>query len=281
MKKVIVIVGPTGSGKTKLSIEIAKAFQGEIVNGDSVQVFKGYDIGSSKIDEKDMQGIKHHMISHIEPNASYDVSKFQKDGRSVLENIKLPIVCGGTGLYIKALLYHYEFMPYEKVIDHVSIDEKIDYILTHDKDIHIDMKNVRRVESAYQLIKNGYKKTVMNSKHTPLFDVCSIYLDVDRVELKDTLKLRLERQLQQGFIEEVKTLKDSYQVKPFIGYKEVDAYLDGHLSYEDMKSEIVKKSMLFAKRQKTWFKNQMQTHVFQANDKELLKKVKEVIIKWR
>jgi tRNA dimethylallyltransferase len=281
MKKVIVIVGPTGSGKTKLSIEIAKTFQGEIVNGDSVQVFKGYDIGSSKIDEKDMQGIKHHMISHIEPNASYDVSKFQKDGRSVLENIKLPIVCGGTGLYIKALLYHYEFMPYEKVIDHVSIDEKIDYILTHDKDIHIDMKNVRRVESAYQLIKNGYKKTDMNSKHTPLFDVCSIYLDVDRVELKDTLKLRLERQLQQGFIEEVKTLKDSYQVKPFIGYKEVDAYLDGHLSYEDMKSEIVKKSMLFAKRQKTWFKNQMQTHVFQANDKELLKKVKEVIIKWR
>lgn len=281
MKKVIVIVGPTGSGKTKLSIEIAKAFQGEIVNGDSVQVFKGYDIGSSKIDEKEMQGIKHHMISHIEPNASYDVSKFQKDGRSVLENIKLPIVCGGTGLYIKALLYHYEFMPYEKVIDHVSIDEKIDYILTHDKDIHIDMKNVRRVESAYQLIKNGYKKTDMNSKHTPLFDVCSIYLDVDRVELKDTLKLRLERQLQQGFIEEVKTLKDSYQVKPFIGYKEVDAYLDGHLSYEDMKSEIVKKSMLFAKRQKTWFKNQMQTHVFQANDKELLKKVKEVIIKWR
>lgn len=281
MKKVIVIVGPTGSGKTKLSIEIAKAFQGEIVNGDSVQVFKGYDIGSSKIDEKEMQGIKHHMLSHIEPNASYDVSKFQKDGRSILEDIKLPIVCGGTGLYIKALLYHYEFMPYEKVIDHVSIDEKIDYILTHDKDIHIDMKNVRRVESAYQLIKNGYKKTDMNSKHTPLFDVCSIYLDVDRVELKDTLKSRLERQLQQGFIEEVKTLKASYQVKPFIGYKEVDAYLDGHLSYEDMKSEIVKKSMLFAKRQKTWFKNQMQTHVFQANDKELLKKVKEVIIKWR
>jgi tRNA dimethylallyltransferase len=280
MKKVIVIVGPTGSGKTKLSIEIAKAFQGEIINGDSVQVYKGYDIGSSKIDEQDMQGIKHHMLSHVEPNDSYDVSRFQKDGRAILENIKLPIVCGGTGLYIKALLYHYEFMPYEKMIDHVSIDDKIEYILTHDKNIQIDMKNLRRVESAYQLIKHGYKKTDMKSKHTPLYDVCSIYLDVDREELKDILKSRLELQLQQGFIEEVKSIKALYQVKPFIGYKEVDAYIEGHMTLEEMKSEIIKKSMLFAKRQKTWFKNQMHTHVFQAHDHALVKNVKEVILKW-
>lgn len=280
MKKVIVIAGPTGSGKTALSIALAKTFQAEIINGDSVQVYQGYDIGSSKISDKDMQGINHHLLSHVLPSDSYDVSRFQKDGRAIINHIKLPIVCGGTGLYIKALLYNYEFKPYEKTQDNLSLDEKIAFILEHDKDIQFDVNNIRRVESAYQLIKHGYKKTDLTSKDTPLYDVCTIYLDIDRLQLKDILKSRLESQIQQGFIEEVKRIKQSYRVKPFIGYKEVDAYLEGQLSYENMKHEIIKKSMLFAKRQKTWFKNQMHTHVFQAQDKDLIRHVSEVISKW-
>jgi tRNA dimethylallyltransferase len=281
MKKVIVIAGPTGSGKTALSIALAKTFHAEIINGDSVQVYQGYDIGSSKISDNDMQGIKHHLLSHVSPSDSYDVSRFQKEGREIINHIKMPIVCGGTGLYIKALLYDYEFKPYEKTQDNLSVVEKIAYILEHDKDIQLDVNNTRRVESAYQLIKHGYKKTDIASKDTPLYDVCTIYLDIDRLQLKDILKSRLDTQIQQGFIEEVKRIKQSDRVKPFIGYKEVDAYLEGQLSYEDMKHEIIKKSMLFAKRQKTWFKNQMHTHVFQAQDKDLIRHVSEVISKWR
>jgi tRNA dimethylallyltransferase len=280
MKKICVIVGPTGSGKTKLSIDIAKKFQGEIINGDSVQVYKGYDIGSAKIKDDEMQHIKHHLLSHVSPEENYDVSRFQKDGRSVIENIDFPIVCGGTGLYIKALLYDYEFKPLKKHED-ITLTEKIDYILKHDSNIDIDFKNERRVDSAYQLILNGYKKSEINRKNTPLYDILTIYLDVDRAQLKQQLMERLDQQLSNGFISEVKTLKEISPIKNVIGYKEIEHYLNNEIDFETMKDMIILKSMKFAKKQKTWFKNQMKVIMFQAYDKDLTTKVEEAIRAWR
>ena len=280
MKKVCVIVGPTGSGKTKLSIEIAKTFHGEIINGDSVQVYQGYDIGSAKIKDHEMEHIKHHLLSHVSPEEYYDVSRFQKEGRDVIDHVDFPIVCGGTGLYIKALLYDYEFKPIEKKQD-ILISEKIAYILTHDPEIDLDFKNERRIESAYQLISSGYKKSEINRKNVPLYDILTIYLDMDRVILKNQLEIRLDLQLSSGFIEEVERLKKAFPIKNVIGYKEVNAYLDQEIDLDTMKEMIISKSMKFAKKQKTWFKHQMNTVSFDARDHELTKKVEEAIRLWQ
>lgn len=268
MKKVICVMGPTASGKTKLSIELAKAIGGEIINGDAVQIYKELNIGSAKIKDEEMDGIKHHLLSTKELKDAYTVYNFQKDARQIIDEVAIPVVTGGSGLYIKAALYNYEFESYDDTFDDVTLEEKIQFIKQNDPELVIDFDNERRVESAYKNIKSGYLRSEKKSKNEPLYDIYLIYLDLDREVLRQRLIQRLDMMLAEGFLEETKNLID--EELNIIGYRELKNYLLGHLTLEAAKEEIIKTSMRFAKRQRTWFINQMQPNVYNALSETLI-----------
>jgi tRNA dimethylallyltransferase len=286
MKKVIVIVGPTASGKTKLSVELAKKIDAEIINGDSVQIYQRLDIGSAKIKEEEKQGIKHHLFDVCDPKDSYTAYQFQKDVRELIDKIEMPMIVGGTGLYIKSALYDYEFededdkVDVEKMYQNVSNEELYEKLLILDPNIDIDKHNRRRLLRALALAHQGNYRSKKQNKDEPLYDMCIIYLDLDRTVLEERLHLRLEKQLQEGFIDEVKALKrDGIKINA-IGYREVDQYLDEILTYEEMKKEIIKKSKALAKKQKTWFKNQMHAHLLDALSDDLVEQATNIVLRF-
>ena len=275
MKKFVIIVGPTGSGKTKLSIEVAKYFHGEIINGDSVQVYRGLDIGSAKIKMSEMMGIKHHLLDIRDPKESYSVYEFQQDVRSLLERIDFPIIVGGTGFYINAAISNYEFI--EEKRDH-TFDEKYSdksnleiyhELLSLDPEIVIDPKNRRRILRALEQALQGTPRSKKQKKDEKLYHPLIIYLDLPKDILMDRLWQRLEIQVKDGFVDEVKILKDQGIKINAIGYREIDQYLSGDLSYDAMKVAIIKASKTLAKKQKTYFMNQMKLNVFDALSKTL------------
>jgi len=270
MKKVIVITGPTGSGKTRLSIEVAKLFGAEIINGDSVQVYKGLDIGSAKITTKEKKGVVHHLLGINSNIGSYSVYNFQKDARKLIDEIKVPLIVGGTGLYIKAALYDYEFREEkrdfafeEKYSDYAN--EKIyELLLQYDPKIMIDAKNRRRLLRALEQALKGELRSKRQSKDVPLYDILIIYLDIDRTILETRLVKRLDEQIKAGFLDEVKELRNKRIEVNAIGYRELNKYLAGIYSLDEAKAEIVKVSKRFAKKQKTWFKNQTNSTIYNA-----------------
>lgn len=283
MKKVVVIVGPTGSGKTGLSIKLAKAFHAEIINGDSVQVYRGLDIGSAKIKKEDMQGVKHHLFDVCDPSKTYSVFAFQKDVRKHLENIDFPMIVGGTGLYIKAALYDYEFKEekrdtsFEEIYQSYSNEALYEMLLALDPDITIDLNNRRRVLRALYLAQSGELRSQKTKKDDLLYEACIIYLDLDRTLLEQRLIERLDLQMKEGFIEEVKSLKDQGVEINVIGYRELSHYLDGLMTLEEAKAEIIKVSKKLAKKQKTFFKNQMSLHVLDAKSATLYEDAHQLI----
>ncbi len=283
MKKVCVIVGPTASGKTKLSIELAKAYDMEIINGDSVQVYQRLDIGSAKIKDHEKEGIKHYLIDHIDPRKQYSVYDFQQDVRLAIEKIDFPLIVGGTGLYIKAALYDYEFeeMGRDDTFEHIYQDMPTEMIYQEliklDKDIVIDSKNRRRVLRALEQAKLGYLRSEKDKKDQLLYDALIIYLDLDRKTLEERLIKRLDDMIEEGFIEEVASLLKDDMNKNVIGYRELAQYLKGELSLIEAKALIIKKSKQLAKKQKTWFKNQMHPHILDAQSQTLLSDCKSLI----
>jgi tRNA dimethylallyltransferase len=283
MKQVIVICGPTASGKTSLSIKLAKHYQLDVINGDSVQIFKGYNIGSAKIKDDDMQGITHHLINIKDANETYDVSKFQKDVRQLIHQQSTSMIVGGTGLYIKAALYDYHF--YEEsnneIIDFPSEEMMIKTIYEADPNASFDHKNLKRVKRMYQKVMFGHKPSENIHKDKPLFDILTLYLDIPRDILKKRIIQRLEEQIDQGFIEEVQHLSKHGSVKDVIGYREIQAYLNQKMTLEEAKTQIVKKSMAFAKRQKTWFMNQMHPIIIDGLSKDILEKSIKEIDAWK
>lgn len=270
MKKVICIVGPTGSGKTKLSIDIAKHFGAEVINGDSVSLYKKLDIGSAKITVDEMQGIVHHLISYVTLEESYTVYNFQQDVRGLIKDIKVPLIVGGSGLYIKSALYDYEF-EHQNKIDYPSLSEMVKALKKEDPDAIIDFNNQRRIESAYRVLMTGNKRSEKNKNNNPLYDIFLIYLDIDREILKKRLSLRLDNMIDKGFIEETKNLI-AYELN-IIGYREIKEYLKGNYTLDEAKEKIITSTMRFAKRQKTWFINQMQPHVYDALNPNLTKNI--------
>jgi len=263
MKKVIVIVGPTGSGKTSLSIKLAKQFNAEIINADSVQVYQGLNIGSAKIKEEEKQNIKHHLLDVVSLEDEYTVYHFQKDVRALIDRIEVPMIVGGTGLYIQAALYDYEFIESKRDIDfeqkHELESNELIYqkLIKLDPNIKIDLQNRRRLLRAYEQALLGEKRSEKKKKDQILYDALIIYLDLDRTVLEQKLVQRLERQLNDGFIDEVKKLKEQNIHVNAIGYKELDQYLEGAYTLLEAKEAIIKSSKRLAKKQKTWFKNQM------------------------
>ncbi len=267
MKKVIVIVGPTGTGKTELSIRLAKEIGAEIINGDSVQVYQGLDIGSAKIKESEKQGITHHLLDVVREINTYSVYNFQKDARALIEKIEIPMIVGGTGLYIKAAVYDYEFKEtksdssFEIRHQEQTNGELYQQLIKLDPNIEIDQKNRRRLLRALEQAQKGDLRSLKTKKDVLLYDALIIYLDIDKNTLEKRLISRLDQQIKDGFIKEVKNISQPVNA---IGYRQIASHLAGECSLEEARLEIVKASKRLAKKQKTWFKNQMNPLILDA-----------------
>ncbi|WP_084301339.1 tRNA (adenosine(37)-N6)-dimethylallyltransferase MiaA [Haploplasma modicum] len=270
MKKVIVIVGPTGSGKTKYSVKLAKKINGEIINGDSVQIYKELNIGSAKIKEHEMENIKHHLFSIKHVGEEYSAFNFQTDARKLINDINTPILVGGTGFYIKSALYDYEFNKEEEndlFIDKSNL-EIYEELIKLDKNIEIDKDNRVRLVRALNLAKSGNLRSEKSGSNNKLFDIFTIYLDVNRVKLKELLIKRLDIMINSGLIEEAKMLFDNNIFLNIIGYRELHHYFLGEYTLEEAKTAIIRSSLNLAKKQKTWFINQMNTTLYDPFDED-------------
>ena len=263
MKKVVVILGPTGVGKTKLSLEIAKKYHGEIISGDSIQVYKDVNIGSAKIKKDEMQNIPHHMIDVFKPNEECSVALFQKMVRECISRIDFPIIVGGTGLYIDSVIKNYEFNEkrdddYLKKYDNMSNEELYNHLISLDKTINqIHPNNRKRVLRALEVIeKTGTSITQKNQKHTPYYDALILFLTTNREELYRRINIRVDEMIEEGLVDEARLLYDKNIRIHAIGYKELNSYFDGEISLSEAISEIKKNSRHYAKRQETWFKKE-------------------------
>ncbi len=277
---IIAVVGPTGVGKTKLSVELAKHYHGIIINCDAMQVYKGMDIGTAKITEKEKENIPHYLFDIKNVLENYTVYDYQVDARKILEENqdKNIIFVGGTGLYLKAALYSYEFSKEEKEInnyDELSNEEL--YALALKKDPHMDI----HVNNRKRLVRFLNKEEINISPSKPLYNVIYIGLTCNRDVLYERINKRVDEMFEQGLLEEVKSFYDagidSKALKTAIGYKELYSYFDGDITLEEAKELIKKRSRNYAKRQYTWFNNQMDIKWFDVDFKDFNKTVEEVI----
>ena len=268
MEKVIVIVGPTAVGKTALSIAIAKQLNGEIINADSTQVYKYMNIATAKATPEEQEGIPHHLLDIKELEEDYSVYDFQKDVHKKIQEIhqrgKMPILVGGTGFYIKAALYDYQF-DHEEVKENYedyTTEELYQQLLQEDPQTEIHPHNRKRIERALTYIKNHHQPYSEKEKtETCLYDVTWIGLTTDRETLYNRINKRVDVMLQNGLLEEAKMIYStgirSKAVMTPIGYKELFPYFDGDSSLEECIDKIKQHSRNYAKRQYTWFRNQM------------------------
>lgn len=284
MSKVLVIVGPTAIGKSSLSINLAKRFNGEIINGDSIQVYKELNIASAKITKEEMNGIPHHLLDYKEVTDDYNVAFFQQDGRKAIEDItsrgKLPIVCGGTGLYIKALLYDYTFLKQEETINNdysqYSNEQLFEMLkqLDFQSSLSIHPNNRKRVIRALDMAKSGSSKSEQEAKqeHKLLYDVKIISLTMDREKLRSRIDQRIEIMLNQGLLDEINYLfsKYPYDLHCFqgIGYKEFIPYYKNIKTLQECIEDVKTHTKQFAKRQYTWFRNQMPVDWYDIENKD-------------
>jgi tRNA dimethylallyltransferase len=271
---IIVVVGPTGVGKTKLSIELAKKLNGEIINADSTQVYRGLDIATAKI--KDQEGIKHHLIDIKDVDDEYSVYDFQKDGRHIIDTLlsekKTPIIVGGTGLYIKALLYNYEFKEEKSInnYEHLSNEELYNKLIKVDKNTTIHPNNRKRIIRALNYY-DLYQEPFSNKQKTnqKIYDFILIGLTTERDNLYKIINDRAVSMMNNGLIEEAKKIYDSNirskAIMTPIGYKELFPYFEGIISKEEAISNIQQSSRKYSKRQYTWFNNQMEVKWFNVN----------------
>lgn len=285
MKKIIGIVGPTGVGKTQLSIELAKKLDGEVINCDSTQVYKGLAIATAKVTEEEMEEIPHHLLSFQELEEDYTVYDFQKDARACIEDIlkrgKTPILVGGTGLYLKAVLYDYQFEEQESTIRYNESNEELyERILRLDPQTKIHKNNRRRMERYLSYYDETGKKLNEKEKAKKIYDFCLIGLTTDRETLYERINTRVDKMLKQGLLKEAESLyKRNIRTKAVltpIGYKELFAYFEGNCSLEESIAKIKQSSRHYAKRQYTWFHHQMDVTWFSVSFKNFEETVEEV-----
>lgn len=284
---IIVIVGPTGVGKTKLSIELAKIYNGEVINADSTQVYKNLNIATAKVTEEEKEGVIHHLIDIKNIDEDYTVYDYQKDCRKKIEEIlsknKTPIIVGGTGLYINAVLYDYKFeqekndSSYEKF----NNDELYQQLIRIDPNTNIHKNNRKRIIRALNYYQNNNKP--MSEKETTnnlLYDAFIVGLTTDREKLYDRINKRVDIMIENGLEKEAKKIYNtgirSKAVMTPIGYKELFAYFDSIISREEAIELIKKRSRNYAKRQYTWFNHQMNVKWFNTNYEDFSKTIAEV-----
>lgn len=290
MNKIIVVTGPTAVGKTKLSIEIAKKYNGEIINADAVQVYKGLDIGSAKVREEEKDGIIHHLFDIKEVDEEYTIYHYQKDARKVIEDIqkrgKTPILVGGTGLYIKAALYDYKLSEEKNnsTYDNLSNEELYDELLKLDESVIIDKNNRRRLIRALNYYKENNTSISDNKTNKLLYDALFIGLTTDRNLLYNKINERVDIMIKDGLLEEIRAFYDkNIRTKPLlnaIGYREIYKYFDGEYTLEEATEKIKQNSRHYAKRQYTFFNHQMPVIWFETdydNFDNTIKKVSNYI----
>lgn len=275
--QVIVIVGPTASGKTSVSVELAKRINGEIISADSMQIYKEMNIGTAKVTKEEMQGIKHYLIDVISPDEAFNVTKYKKMAEEAIEEIlkkgKTPIIVGGTGLYINTLVNGIEFTEvgedknFRDEMQKIAIEKGSKYLHDELRKIDseaaniIDENNVRRVIRALEIYKvTGKTKTRLDeeSRKEVKYDYKIYGIETPREILYDRINKRVDKMLEEGLIDEVKSLLEKYNFSltalQGLGYKEVKEYLDGEISYEEMVEKLKIETRRYAKRQLTWFR---------------------------
>ena len=288
--KVIVICGPTASGKTALSIELAKQINGEIVSCDSMQIYKDMDIGTAKPTVEEMQGIKHYLIGYVSPEERYSVADYKTDAKKAIKEIidkgKMPIVVGGTGLYLDSLIYEIEYQDikldeeYRKKLEE-EVEEK-GLVVLYERAKQIvekaigkispnDKKRILRILEIYHATgKTKTQQEIESRKKEVEYDYKVYGLEWDRQKLYDRINKRVDMMIEQGLIEEVKQILDNYDTFPTamqgLGYKEVVEYLEGKLTKEEMIEKIKMETRRYAKRQLTWFRKNKQTIWLDAED---------------
>lgn len=291
MDKIICIVGPTGIGKTKLSISLAKLLNGEIINADSTQIYKGLDIATAKVKDDEKEGIIHHLIDIKDINEDYTVYDYQKDCRNkikeILDKKKVPIIVGGTGLYIKAALYNYEFTLEEVKNDYsmYSNDELYEKLLELEPNTKVHKNNRKRVERTLDKYSNNSVSS--NKKDELLYDTIFIGLTTDRKILYEKINNRVDKMIENGLLDEARKIYNTNirtkAVLTPIGYKELFDYFDNKYSLEDAINLIKQRSRRYAKRQYTWNKNQFDLKWFDVdfdNFNDVINNVLEYIKKY-
>lgn len=286
MNKIIVILGPTAVGKTKLSVELAKKLNGEVINGDSTQIYKNLDIATAKITEAEKENIPHHLFDIKSIEEDYTVYDYQKDCRKCIDDIKkrgkTPILVGGTGLYLKAALYNYEFDDNIEKNDYseFSNDELYEKLLLIDKNTQIHKNNRKRVEHALDYYASTGKVIGNIKSDKLLYDVLFIGLTTDRNKLYERINDRVDIMVDNGLLDEAKKIYDSNirtkAVLTPIGYKELFPYFDNDSSLEDCLNVMKQNSRKYAKRQYTWFNNQMDVRWFETDFNNFDKTIDEV-----
>ncbi len=289
-EKVVVICGPTASGKTALSIELAKKIGGEIVSCDSMQIYKDMNIGTAKPTSNEMQGIKHYLIDFISPDKRYSVADYKLDAKKAIKKIlnkgKVPIVVGGTGLYIDSLIYEIEYPTiefdekYREKLEKIADKDGLEKLYDKAKEIDgeaikkiskNDRKRILRVLEIYHATgKNKTQQEKESRKKEVEYDYKVYALDWTRDILYARINKRVDIMIEQGLIDEVKNIYQKYKKFPTamqgLGYKEVVEYLDNKITKDEMIEKIKQETRRYAKRQITWFRKNKQTIWLDAQD---------------
>ena len=296
--KVIVICGPTASGKTALSIELAKKINGEIISCDSMQIYKYMDIGTAKPTPEEQKEVKHHLIDFVEPDQRYSVAEYKKDAEKSIEEIlakgKTPIIVGGTGLYVDSLIYGIEYPEieldeeYRKQLEKEIEEKGLESLYNKAKEIDSkamekispnDKKRIMRVVEIYKATgKTKTEQEIESRTHEVKYDYKVFAIKMDREKLYERINKRVDLMVKKGLIEEVQNILKKYDKFPTamqgLGYKEVVEYLEGKTTKEEMIEKIKMQTRRYAKRQITWFKKNKQTIWIENN--ELSKILEEI-----
>ena len=283
MQKVIVICGPTASGKTSLSIELAKKINGEIISADSMQIYQEMDIGTAKPTEEERQGIKHYLLDFVSPEQRYSVADYKKDAKKAIQEIlakgKVPIVVGGTGLYIDSLIYEIEYpniefdatyrIQLEQKVKEYGLEilyqeaRKIDPIAIQKISFNDEKRILRILEIYHATGKTKTEQEIESRKNPPQYDYQVYALKWNREILYERINRRVDKMLEQGLIEEVKEILKKHETFPTamqgLGYKEVVQFLQGQMTKEEMIEKLKRETRRYAKRQMTWFRKNKQT----------------------
>jgi tRNA dimethylallyltransferase len=297
--QVLVIAGPTAVGKTALSIKLAKQFNGEIISGDSMQVYRGMDIGTAKVTPEEQEGIPHHLIDIIDPDTSFSVQEYQKLARQKIDEVhergRLPMLVGGTGLYIEAVMYDYD-MP--QVPENQALRQELGRLaaeqggeVLHARLQEIDPEtakklhpnDIRRMIRALEVYDvTGIPFSQLKGRGTSPYDACWIGLTMPRELLYERINKRVDLMLEQGLVEEVKRLKEKgyglgLTSMQAIGYKEIMAYLSGQLTLEEAVHLIKQGSRKYAKRQLSWFRRYGEMHWFDVTNRECFAEIQSLV----
>ena len=300
MDKVIMVIGPTGVGKSEIGIRLAKKLGTEIISADSIQVYRRLDIGSAKVLPEEAEGVTQHLIDILDPDQNYSVYDFQKASRKIaaelIEEKKVPVVVGGTGLYTKAMVYDYVFENEDEPSDYIHAKEGIP-----EQELYEELKkldpiaaegihphNRKRVLRALWMAEKGTRKSdlISSQKHELIYDTFFIELTMPRKKLLERIGMRVDKMVKAGLREEIEGLRKDYpdlwsfQSMAGIGYKEWKGYFEGTLTLEETLELIKKNTRQFVKRQYTWFRHQMPQNWYDVTNEDDMKRMERELEEW-